>query len=65
MVDFINKKSDKEFIDEESDKLSQLAALIDDEYVALEERDIPSTEKIGVYPNWQKLKIGIIQELAK
>lgn len=65
MIDFINEKSDKEFIDENSIKLSQLAVLVDKEYVAIEERNTPSVERISVYPNWQDIDIGDYSRIGK
>src|SRR3989344_1059230 len=58
MVDFINQKSDMEFIDKKADKLSQLATLVDGKYLALDERDTPSPEKISLLPKWHNLKLG-------
>ncbi len=56
MIDFINRKSDK---------LSQLAILADNKYIALEERNTPSEERIGVYPNWQDIDIGDYSRIGK
>lgn len=56
MIDFINSKSNK---------LSQLAILEKDKYISLEERNIPSEEKISVYPNWQDLDIGDYSRIGK
>lgn len=56
IVDFINRKSDK---------LLQLSTLVNDKYVAIEERNTPSSEKIGVYPNWQDLDIGDYSRIGK
>ncbi len=58
MIDFINKKVD-------ASRLSQLATLIDNNFVSLDKRDTPSEEIISKYPNWQNLPIGDYSRIGK
>lgn len=58
MVDFINQKAGE-------NKLTQLAKIVNGEYIALEDRNTPSEERIGVYPQWHGLKLDDYSRVGK
>ncbi len=58
IVDFTNDRVDKS-------KLTQLATIIDDKFVSLNERNVPSSEVITLFPNYQDLPIGEYTDYGK
>ncbi len=58
MVDFINGKVNDE-------KLTQIATLVNDQYVSADERDTPSPERISLLPKWHNLRLGEYTRVGK
>ena len=51
IVDVINKKADK-------DKLNQVASIVKDSYIAIEERSPPDSEELNIIPDYDELPVG-------
>ena len=58
MIDFVNGKSNKS-------KITQIATLIDDKFVSLNERSVPSPEIITTRPNYRDIPIGRYTDYGK
>ncbi len=58
MVDFVNDRVVK-------NKLTQLTTLVNDEFVSVSERSVPSSEVITIRPNYQDLPIGKYTDYGK
>ena len=58
MVDFVNGRASK-------NKLTQVATLIDNDFVSVNERNVPSSEVITSRPSYQDLPIGKYTDYGK